>query len=64
MAKRIVKSKAPELKYTCRDCEFSYDWYKKGFGDKLIMCKCRHSEYSKLLSEKQCPQFKLKQNGN
>jgi RNA polymerase subunit RPABC4/transcription elongation factor Spt4 len=59
MAKK-TKQEAPQL-YTCRDCAYSYGRYNANWEGELIMCKCEHSEFSKLLSGKQCDKFKLKQ---
>lgn len=64
MAKRIVKSKAPELKYTCRDCHHSFDHHNKSNMGGFIMCRCPFKEHVQLLSSKQCQDFKLQKDGD
>lgn len=48
--------KQTEIKGICRDCKFSYDPFNKGANGN-ILCKCRHSEYAKLINHDNCEKF-------
>lgn len=57
MAKKQVKAKA---QYCYRDCKNSYDWHEKNVDGEFFMCRCKLSQWSKLLSSPQCKDFELK----
>lgn len=52
MAKKKVIAGRPD--YRCRDCGNSYDYFNINYRGEPIMCRCRKSEWSKLLSERAC----------
>ena len=59
--KTNIKSILPLPKYTCRECVHSYDWHGVNYKGEVFMCLCRISGYARLLSSKQCENFKLKE---
>lgn len=57
----MAKKKAQEVtQYHCRDCKHSFGWYEKNWQGELFMCKCKFSQWSKFLSDKQCDKFELR----
>jgi len=56
----MMKKPQNKQQYYCRDCQHSYGWYEKNYKGEPFMCKCKFSDFSKLLSEKQCGKFKLR----
>lgn len=51
------KQHNPDL-LSCRNCEFCHSPYNLSFDGKNIMGKCKKYEFSVLLKQKQCGEFK------
>lgn len=55
MAKKRIKEAKPATR--CRDCQEAYDYHEIGYDGKPFMCRCRHEEFSRFLTDYSCAHF-------
>jgi hypothetical protein len=56
MAKKITK----DVKYRCRDCKHSYNYFEIGANGKPFLCRCPYEKWAKFLNDPACDKFGLR----